>query len=252
MLFSLKVCLHPSSVSTACNATSPPLDQITGMANWSREEYVLTYSHTGFEALPCPTVLFLEMIEISRLRTKIATTTIKTHHAIKARKIAQAVLSFDIETWKEPHDITGPRFALAGKLFKTALTLYAIMSFPRRLAAAFTTASRTGAADASSRVTDKEIVEARCFYRDQLFDLYSEAWTVLTPRSLGWLAAVLGAAAVDNAEQQCQVLRWLGELCRLPANDGGPLNLMSLLPEFWASGRTGWDDCFYKPTSRIV
>ncbi|KAJ3490004.1 hypothetical protein NLG97_g5876 [Lecanicillium saksenae] len=213
-------------MATACNTTSPPADQIHGFSDWSRKEVRLAYSHTGRPMLPCPTALFLEIIEITRLRRLVYTGERSRTQLFRiAVKIARAVDEFAPECWTESYDTHGPKCLLSARLFKTATTLYALLSLPPRLSNLF-----------ASQPPTSNVMTSIQHHRDKLFALFAEAWEELSRKSLGWPSAVLGVAVVDNPEQ-CQQLRtWLDAMRWIPSTDGGTHNLMPLLKEFWVSG----------------
>lgn len=236
-------------MATACNTTSPLTNQIAGVTDWSRNEVRLAYAHTGREALPCPTDLFFEMIDITRLRTAVYTGEVSRTQLLRnARKIAQGIDGFDPESWTETYDTQGPSFTLMARLFKSAVTLYAVMSLPPRLVKPFTV-PQSGLAASAGGVQD---ISAHAYYRDQLFQLFTEAWDRLSRRSLGWPVAVLGVAVADSPSQREQVRAWLDYMCWIPGTDCGTLALVPLLEEFWPLGSTKWDDCFYEPINCLL
>lgn len=251
------ICAHRSPTNASCrfslavagNTTSPPLDQMNGFARWSREESTLAYSHTGLSEFLCPTVLFLEIMEISRQRTAIATHGVTTTTVRRVEKIARAVRGFDAENWKESYSTEDPKSILTAKLFKCAVTLYAILSLPTRFSAAFADTPPRTKGKGSKKHRPREI---RSFYRDQMFELFEEAFESLARYSLGWPTAVLGVAVVDNPKQKAQFEKWLGELMWMTGSDGGMENMEPVLKDFWTSGKTGWNDCFTKPISALV
>lgn len=228
-------------VATACNATSPITDQIDGFTEWSRNEVEAAYAHTGRESIPCPTILFIELIEITRLRGIVHTgERSRTQVFRNALKISKTIHDFDPSNWVEKYDTSDVKSNVIARLFKAAVIAYAVLALPPRLAKLF-----TGQAQETP-----DSPRAHC--RDKLFEAFTAAWDALSLLSLGWPVAVLGVAVAGSPTHIEQVRRWLEVLRWRRNSQGGPHELIPLLEEFWESGKTGWEDCFYKPISALL
>lgn len=244
-------------LATACNTTSPAGNQIIGVKDWSRNQVRLAYSFSSRDALPCPTELMFELIEITRLRTAVYTGRLaRTQLYRRARKMAQAVGSFNPETWTEiSYDTDSAARKGQARLFKAAVSLYAILSLPPRLTKPFALSLLPPQSSPDSSITAStgvRVMLAREYYSTQLFQLCRELWDTLDGANMGWPMAVLGVAVLNNPSQQDQLVAWLNDLCWIPGSKGGPNALLPLLVEFWASGKTQWDDCFYKPINVLL
>lgn len=239
------------------NSTSPAHDQIAGLNAWTREDVDLVLSHTGHPPHPCPTALFQEMITITRLRVAVY----KAPQAVDAlssaaRAASRNIQAFDPDSWNERYDSTGELYSLFGKLFQAAMMLYGIVSLPSSLSSAFHQAAGNNLAlDEASSVSrqilcDKKADEARLFYRDRLFRLITEARPIVPmKRALCWTSGVLGVAAYDSPAIQRTIREFLVESRVQRWSNGGGTALLEKLNEFWASGATRWDACFFEPIS---
>lgn len=63
--------------------------------------------------------------------------------------------------------------------------------------------------------------------------------------SMGWLLTVAGVIA-ETPSERAAVIQNIGKMTNY-IGFGSPLRfLIKVLEDFWASGKSGWDDCFYK------
>lgn len=120
-----------------CNTTSPPHDQIEHMSNWSDENIVTAYSHTGCHAFPAPTPVFQAMVRITHLRTLVASRTRATEWKDLAHDAYAKIQSVNPDSWGEPYSTDHDFYPLAARMFQAAVALYAILTLPAPLAAAF-------------------------------------------------------------------------------------------------------------------
>ncbi|TQV90404.1 C6 finger domain-containing protein [Cordyceps javanica] len=124
-------------VSSMCNTTSPPDDQITHMSNWSDQDIAIAYSHTGCHGFPCPTAIFQAMIRITHLRTLVAAGTQAPEWERLAREAHAKIQSVDPRNWGEPYSTDGEIYVLSARVYQAAVALYAILALPPQLAAVF-------------------------------------------------------------------------------------------------------------------
>lgn len=137
-----------------------------------------------------------------------------------------------------------PLIALFGRVYQAAAGLYMLLSLPQPLARLFSGTSNAECDEA-----------ARRRQRTILFQAINEARGPLANLQCGtWPLAVLGVAYHDGTpEEHAAIIRLLRESHRSTTNaDCGAGTLIRDLPEFWASGKTGWEDCFYKPSHALT
>ncbi|KAJ6790449.1 hypothetical protein PWT90_03028 [Aphanocladium album] len=118
----------------------------------------------------------------------------------------------------------------------------------------------------------------RSRYTSRLFRLFRRALVEMPPSGgLIWPAAVLGVALQQSChhhhhhpyprpsssperktkkdaytEEHTIVLAHVAYLRGWPASENGATALHHKLVEFWASGKAGWEDCYYEPTNLMT
>ncbi len=120
-----------------CNTTSPPHDQIENMSNWSDENIVIAYSHTGCHAFPAPTPVFQAMVRITHLRTLVAAGTRTAEWKGIAHDAHTKIQSVNPDCWGEPYSTDHDFYPIAARMYQAAVALYAILTLPTPLAAVF-------------------------------------------------------------------------------------------------------------------
>lgn len=230
------------------------------MANWSDDDIALSYSHTGFTALPCSTILFQAMSRINHIRNLASAC--ETPEAIEdllplTTEVFAKIQSFDPNNWQEAYSTDYPYYPLIGTIFQLAIPLFAILSLPPALAAVFTyppiDAQQLVDGDVADSTPTTDHEDARRRYRDHLRKVFRQGVAdELVHEGLMWPAAVLGASLSDEEDGREDIRNFVGNARWAPGNDGGAFCLYEKLEEFWASGRTTWDQCFYEPINIIT
>ncbi|KAJ3479818.1 hypothetical protein NLG97_g8224 [Lecanicillium saksenae] len=221
------------------NTTSPAHDQLLGFHRLSDEQVLRVYSIHFFNLLACPSPLFIELQRITRLRLavfQIPGSEITSLVPI-AMGIAKRLAYFSPDHWTETYDIpSGPARSLLARLFKDAITMYAVLSLPPVLGGLFGPGHELGG---------KQRVELR----ERLLEGMEEAnRTYRRFDSLFWIVAVLGVALHDGTkEDKRRVISMIEWIMEKPTYTG-PLTLLNLLKLFWSLGDPTWDGCFYEPT----
>lgn len=218
-----------------------------GFSDWSEHDIRTVYSTTMYSEVPCPTELFLNIMEISRLRALVATLTPPYSDAIwpAISNVFNKIDSFVPENWTEPYNVPDkPEMTLIARIYKSATTLYAVLSLPPP-----PIISRThGPSQAASEASYKR---SKIAARERLFQETVEAMATLKPNlSLCWPLAVLGASLIDGeSPERTFVEKSLRTISRTPQVYYGPTMSLVKLLAFWKSGKTGWDECFDEPCS---
>lgn len=185
--------------------------------------------------LPCPTILFMEMLSISQLRTESHSSASSTAVILPAAKaILNRINAFSPKSWTETYTLPNvPEVPLLANIFKLAVGLYLLVTLP-----AAVRHSLFGSTD-SARVT----------YRNKLLGLIKTAWRLKGCVSgLIWPLAVVGFALSDGAEaDQALVCSYLMKFTEDPSGSRGAVVTRERLMAFWASGKTAWDDCWTEP-----
>ncbi|KAF2264139.1 hypothetical protein CC78DRAFT_560443 [Lojkania enalia] len=215
------------------NTTSPPSEQITVTDPSRLTIIVMDWYDTIFPHTMVPQALFLDIININLLRFRYSQTRSTadcTELQIEAEDILMHIGSFSPEAWV---DSMGGSFReewlQLSSLFQSATTLYCILSL-----------------QSLSILPDTPHLRAIRNAHGDLLGLLIEKclkdWR--TRKYLMWPMVVFGVEAVARSsvvqnrldEQLMQVKLDMGTLSPMRASD--------LLKRFWASGKTGWDDCF--------
>lgn len=189
--------------------------------------------------MPCPTTLFLEIIRITRLRRRLAEGF--SFSAVIAPQLAEIMERLDAfvpETWEEPYGVPEqPEFLLMARVFKAAVTLYAVLTLPPP-----EHRSTPGAVEAWD--------QRRVALRDELLELMRESCMMLRSKAaLSWPLAVAGVAVVDSKPEDQEFVASV-----FTSEDGGrggsfysPTYFVGKLRTFWESGTTRWEDCYSEP-----
>lgn len=171
----------------------------------------------------------------------------------EANSIARAINAFDPSNWDELWDTTGEIITQYGGAFQAAMNLYGILSLPPYLAAAFACPHdpaqehQTGTDAAQTDRLDVLAPEPRKLYLGRLRVHFKELFDADVYKvGLMRLCGVMGAAAYDDSTVQGAARAFLVEALEKRWSEGGAARLHTKLEEFWASGRTSWDECFYE------
>lgn len=242
--------LTPFSIATLANTTTPANNQMTGFSDWSTTDIRTVYSTTMYSEMPCPTHLFLNIIEISRLRGLLTTLTGPYADALwpSISEVFKNIESFSPEDWTEPYTVPKkPEMTLIARVYKQATTLYGVLSLPPppMLNYDLETSQPSKAA---------AYLQLKAATRNRLFQLVTEAMETLRPNlSLCWPLAVLGVALADGEpSERTFVEKSLRKISRSPQTYYGPTMSLVKLMSFWESGKSGWEDCYNEPCSVIA
>lgn len=212
------------------NTISPAHRQIHRIYEFETEKLQNIYSFDLFNEMPCPTVLFLDIIRITRLRmASAAGASFESVIQPAAREIFEHVDSFSPEGWTEPYTVPEkPEFPLLAGIFKSAVTLYCILSLLPRESDAY-------------QLT-------RPVIRDHLLGQMRQVLSLLTSNmGLAWPISVVAVALVDGAPEDKAMIEKL-LFGGSPENYfHAPMAYIKRFREFWASGKTAWDDCYHVP-----
>ncbi|KAJ3479400.1 hypothetical protein NLG97_g8328 [Lecanicillium saksenae] len=167
------------------------------------------------------------MMEITTLRVAYASSSLSMKTLMcRAVTAANGIQQFEPGNWCETYSTDDPRFTALGYLYKTAVHLYALLSLPLQLAIHFAESQVEGP------ITRALARDGHCLIQ-------------LGRLTLAWPTAVLGVAVAGNEEQRSQYAVWLEELKWSGQVDGAVI-MAPMLEEFWKSGKTEWDECWYE------
>lgn len=220
------------SYAVVSNTTGPAHDQIWQVYDFTDEQIEAFYSLDVFGEMPCPTALFLEIIRLTRLRTKFVAGTPRSVILPAMQGILERVNRFSLEDWNEPYTLRfpkGPEQLLSAKIFKSAVALYGVLSL----------------------LPYKASQLSRSALREELVGLIKE-FVGLNTYNLGlaWPLSVVAVALKDGSSEDKAMIEAV--LCGGSAENyfNSPMLYIKRLREFWASDITGlsaWDDCYFRP-----
>ncbi|KAJ3488396.1 hypothetical protein NLG97_g6204 [Lecanicillium saksenae] len=239
-----------------CNTTSPARMQVLGYDRYTDKQLTQAFKLFHLHEMPCPSDLFLVVVHVTRIRQRASVINMLNREPFEAavQQVFTDIDRFD-ETVsskaKRPKD-EGLKEAIP-RIFKVAVRLYAIMTLPRTaVLAAFPNVSSYRELRASQRY---ELMEG---LKIALAAMASTDESVV----LGWPMMVAGVAAgvphsrykSDDPDYEYALstkktvesyfyAHWLD-----PISTCVELAILEQLRNYWRSGGTEWEECFYQPT----
>ncbi|KAJ6785620.1 hypothetical protein PWT90_00493 [Aphanocladium album] len=227
--------------------TTPATRQLHGYDYYSDDEIKSALVYPGEKPLSCPVDLVVAIVHITRLRARIAASRTlpdgNSNFNTAASQVFKAIDGFRARDWENTPNLDGgkptPNF---GSIFQVAVRLYGILTLPARAVLA-----------AYPQGCTYRIIRAE--QRQKLVDMLEKTLPAMQyPIQLDWPLLVAGVAA-GAADEDPKALRhqefvriWFQEIVAWPLSDTGSFLCLQKLAEFWNSGKTGWEECFYEPT----
>lgn len=188
------------------------------------------YRKIGHPSLPCPTVLFGEIMAITQLRVDVHSGTWSASAIASAINIIMSrIEAFDPNKWTdEGYDLPDiQEVPLMANIYKLTVSLYGVMGLRPWLSGSRNRKVKT---------------------REDLMQFLRTAWELPNCRTaLNWPLAVVGCALADGSSadrtfvHDCIDEAWKDPLtCQ-------PMLINRLLTKFWDSGMQEWDDCWQDP-----
>ncbi len=229
------------------NALSPIENQISACSDWSTDDLYNVYSSNLYSDVPCPTDLFLDIIRITRLRSLFgAGASLKKVVLPVARQIFRDIEDFSPDEWNEPYPLpkTTKQF-LIGRIFKSAVTLYCLLSMPET-AAVFQPDGK-----ASYSASCRDLVRAS---RSDLMKHIAVATKELPSKiPLAWPVTILGVAYADGTKEEKETIEgFFRGVIDMSYIESGPAHGLAKVKKFWDSGKTKWEDCFDEPCTVLA
>lgn len=213
-----------------CNAISPPDKQITELANFSKTDMLHVYRWTSNPAMPCPSLLMWEFLELIELRVRIhQAAEIGQDFMAEVEAVFKRIAAFDTNNWTESYPIPDtPETRLMPEIFQLTMELYGLQALPLDVL--------TYVESLKATIHDR---------RDRLLELIGRIWVTPTVwTGFNWQLAVVGCTLTDGTdEQRAFVSKCLDNISEDPFTNH-PLMIKSMLEKFWASGKTEWSDCW--------
>ncbi|KAL6814902.1 fungal-specific transcription factor domain-containing protein [Trichoderma sp. SZMC 28015] len=194
------------------------------------QQYITTVSPIQL----CPVALFIEIIKINHLRTRVTRPDAAGTEAFKKEsfEILERINCFSPHRLALSKSSNQEVWALVGLVYQAAVALYCILSL-----------------QSLSILPETPALRAQCATHGRLMQtLLVEALASKSlKRFMIWPLVVLGVEAVhSDAPMRAFVAKELSELSQ-SVGSYVPLTAKRVLGEFWASGKTRWDACFDRP-----
>ncbi|KAL6823213.1 fungal-specific transcription factor domain-containing protein [Trichoderma camerunense] len=194
------------------------------------QQYITTVSPIQL----CPVALFIEIIKINHLRTRVTRPDAAGTEAFKKEsfEILERINCFSPHRLAQSKSSNQEVWALVGLVYQAAVALYCVLSLQSLSTLPETPALRVQCAT-HGRLMQTLLVEALASKSLKRFTI--------------WPLVVLGVEAVHgDASMRAFVAKELSELSQ-SVGSYVPLTAKRVLGEFWASGKTRWDACFDRP-----
>lgn len=220
-------------------ATSPSNHQLVKASQMDMDDLYSLYTWSVMPGMVCSPHLFLDMVRINRLRFEAANIPFVMAPGNLGQSAFQEILDdiwgFSPELWAQstgfPHE---NQVVLVGRVFQYSMAFYAFKSL------------QDGAG------TDhlfREVNAGGFLPKHQAHHLYFEmvelAMESLYIDSMGWPLTVAGAIA-ETPSERAAVKRNLGKLTNYIGFSAPLQSLTNIFEEFWASGKSAWDECFHR------
>jgi len=203
------------------------------------------YGHNYLALHKFPPELFDQLVTIGHLRfraTNPREEPRRTDNLLQeAHNVLQNIQSFSPGQWAESKPRSTADWAFIGRVYQAATVIYCISSL-----------------QSLSVLPSTSSLQNSCLMQSELLQGLLEE-SLLVPKLrwfLLWPLVILGTQATsgDCTVRRIFVQNKLSEMSRF-IGVSSPLVAKDVLERFWASGKTGWDDCFDKQyvfTSQIA
>ncbi|KAJ3496537.1 hypothetical protein NLG97_g2587 [Lecanicillium saksenae] len=232
------------------NTTSPPGRQIREFDHYSDEEMQKIYDYRFMAGFSCPFDIFASIIHISRLRVQVHYEKLPGPVLDAAvQQILKKIRTFDAENWVKEKGLDEENIAQLGRIYQTATLLHGILTLPRPAVVAWVLSDST---TGHPKVSNPGSIYKNTLdiYKKQLFALIREVWPKLINQSgIRWPLIVAGVAVAKGGPEveRSFVEGALLAIWASPLEGGVTGQFLGCLRDFWASGKTEWDDCFKEP-----
>lgn len=272
-----------TSTTTPASEILPIFDDLTP------DEIHQVFTFSLYSDVPCSSHLFADLIRINRLRALVAAgASVKSFVRPATRQVYRHIAEFSTDGWEEPYGVPDkPEVHLLCRIFQQTILLYGLLTLPPLVP----TAAEEAAAEQSSNLLspdtsgaeagagthesddgdedddggmlddDVELVDATPppsvpALREEIIALMHEVLPLIPkrPTSLAWPLAVIGATLTQESDvaERAFVEKTLTTISTHRDAYYGPTLALEKLRAFWASGKTGWEDCFDEPCSVLA
>ncbi|KAM0744984.1 hypothetical protein ACQRIT_000368 [Beauveria bassiana] len=257
------------------STTTPAAQMLTIFDDLTPEETHHVFTFTLYTDVPCSSHVFADLIRINRLRALVAGgASVQSFVLPAARQVYKHIAEFSVTDWEEPYGVPDkPEARLLCRIFQKAVLLYGLLTLPPLSLAPTTTTTTTTPTDnneASSNLPSPEVSGSEADIDDgealhdgdadpaptpstdtlrvEILSLIREVLPLIAerPTSLAWPLAVVGVTLTSqgDAAERDFVTQTLRRISTHRDAYYGPTLCLGKLHKFWASGKTGWEDCY--------
>ncbi|KAK2040933.1 C6 zinc finger domain-containing protein [Colletotrichum somersetense] len=225
-------------IENLANTTSPADDQMSPILNYELKVLICNAFEVGYYPfLPCPAELFIDTIDINRLRFLATRSGVKGKPQSEAEDLLTKITDFSPESWAETKDEMREEHLMMAQIYQSTVVLFGILSLQSAGALALS----------AGWAAVKKIHSARLFSL-----LKTSATSEMLKHCVAWPMIVAGF----EAKSLSPTLR-VFVLCRLEEESLAmgaylPLAAKEVLERFYISAGNRWDDCFDSPHALIT
>ncbi|KAE8407450.1 hypothetical protein BDV37DRAFT_240994 [Aspergillus pseudonomiae] len=193
------------------NTTTPPSQHIPTTSQLELIDVMTDLYGDGiYPILLCPPYLLMDVIKINNLRFQTTCSPITDSTRATAHEILEHIEAFSPEDWTGTHPDAREDWLLLGRMYRSSIALYCISSLQ--------------SLSIISSITRRPRIKHFAI----------------------WPLVVAGMQAVDASPHIRHIVD--DQLSELSKIMGCPTPTLAgaVFHRFWASGQTGWDDCFDK------
>ncbi|KAK1987563.1 C6 zinc finger protein [Colletotrichum cereale] len=235
------VVLFSKIIQNFANTTSPADDQMSPVLNSELKIMIRDTFETGYYPfLPCPAELFIDIIDINRLRFLASRQDVKATAGTtqaEAEDLLTKITDFSPEAWSETKDDSREEHLMMAQIYQSAVVLFGILSL-----------QSAGAVSSSAGWT-----VVKKMHSCRLLSLLKKSATSDVLKSCAaWPVIVAGFEAKGLSPAIRAFI--LGRLEEETQDLGVylPLAAKKVLERFYASPGSQWDDCFDTPHALIT
>ncbi|KDN62446.1 putative C6 zinc finger domain-containing protein [Colletotrichum sublineola] len=218
------------SIENFANTTSPADDQVSPVLNFELKVLIRDTYETGYYPyLPCPADLFIDIIDINRLRFLASRRGVKGASQSEAEDLLTKITDFLPESWSETRNRLREEHLMMAQIYQSAVVLFGILSL-----------QSAGAVSWSAGWA-----AVRKIHSNRLFSLLKKSATSeILKNCAAWPLIVAGFEAKSLSHTTRAFI--LGRLDEESQELGVylPLAAKEVLERFYASPGSQWDDCF--------
>ncbi|KAF2107717.1 fungal-specific transcription factor domain-containing protein [Lophiotrema nucula] len=215
------------------NSTSPAWDQITVSEPAKVIDIVVEMYETIFPHILCPQPLFINIININLIRSRMAAST-SFDDSIKrdAEALLDEITTFSADEWADMQASHKDEWVTLGSVYHSAVMLYCLSSLQ----------------SIGALLSSPELNAIRTAHGDLIYIHLQTAlasWRIR--KFMMWPLVIAGVEAKGRSSAvQARIGRQLEEMTH-DIGTFSPTKARSIVEKFWASDKTGWDDCFEEP-----